>query len=487
MESARILARRINGGEASARETVAACLGAIERKNPRLGAFTFVRGKEALEEAEGIDRAVARGERAGVLAGVPVAIKSNLCSKGIPTTCCSRILENYVPPHDACAVEKLRREGAVIVGSTNMDEFGMGSSCENSALHPTLNPCDPARVPGGSSGGSAAAVAASMVPLALGSDTGGSVRQPASFCSVVGLKPTYGLVSRFGLVAFASSLDHVGTLAADVEDAFLALKVIAGKDSRDSTSIEAPHGFFAFLDEDRQQSLEKARGLRVGVVEESLLEGCDGEVLALLRSSVDRVAASGAAVEPVKLSTLPCAVACYTIIAPAEASSNLARFDGVRYGMRIEDGTPGGKVRAVRGAGFGMEVKRRIMIGTFTLRSGYYDAYYLKALKVRTALIDELRQHFRKVDVILLPTSPSPPFRLGEKTGDPLSMYLSDAYTVPANLAGIPALSVPCGKASGGLPVGLQVMAPALGEDRIFRAGLLLEHVLSRGGGGTAS
>jgi aspartyl-tRNA(Asn)/glutamyl-tRNA(Gln) amidotransferase subunit A len=396
------------------------------------------------------------------LLGVPVAVKDNICTRGWPTTAASRILEDYRPPYDAGAVERLRRAGAVIVGKTNCDEFAMGSSNENSAYHVTRNPWDPDRIPGGSSGGSAAAVAARMVPLALGSDTGGSIRQPAALCGVVGLKPTYGRVSRYGLLAFASSLDQIGPITTTVQDAARAFRVLVGHDPRDSTSVES---------EAREPGDHPSiAGLRVGVPETLLAEGVDPGVLDATRQALAVLEGRGATLATVDLPNSRHGIAAYYLIATAEASSNLARYDGVRYGAR-----PAGDYRSLgdmyertRGSGFGAEVKRRIMLGTYVLSAGYYDAYYLKAQQVRTLIAQDYARAFETVDVIALPTSPTGAFRIGERTADPVLMYLADVFTVGANLAGLPAISVPCGLTAG-LPVGLQLTARAMDEATLFR------------------
>lgn len=478
MDSAKNIVASIKTRRTSAAETLQACLVKIKNRDPGIRAFTALNEDQAAARAVKIDAEIDRGDDAGMLAGLPVAIKANICAKGMVTSCCSNMLEHFIPPYDAHVVERLEAHGAVIVGSTNMDEFAMGSSTEYSAFFPTLNPLSPSHVPGGSSGGAAAAVAAGMTPVAVGSDTAGSIRQPASFCGLVGIKPTYGLVSRRGLVAFASSFDQIGPIAGSVEDAFFLLKAIAGKDEKDATSLDLPAGFFDFLDRDAEACTRSAQDYVLGVPDDSTLDGCDSEVLRLFRSSVETLAARGMRIETIRLTTLPYCVASYYIISPAETSSNLARYDGVRYGLKVDGHTFREMVRRTRDRGFGSEVKRRIMIGTFVLSSGFYEEYYLKAQKVRTVIINELMDTFKNIDAILLPTSPFPPFRLNEKTDDPLAMYLADAYTTPASLAGIPAISIPCGSTQGGLPVGLQAMTPALGEERLFNLSLLMETVL---------
>ena len=460
------LAWMVRGKQVSAREVTAAHLDRIAAVDPRLGAFLHLDEGGALARAEAIDAAIARGEDAGPLAGVPVALKDILVTRGMPTTAGSRILEGWLPPYDATVVERLRGAGAVILGKLNMDEFAMGSSNENSAYGPCRNPWDLARVPGGSSGGSAAAVAAGLCAASLGTDTGGSIRQPASLCGVVGIKPTYGRVSRYGVVAFASSLDQVGPLARTVSDAALLLEVIAGFDPRDSTSIEeAAPRFASALGAD-------LRGLRIGRPREFDLPGVDPEVKAAVDRALVTLSDLGASVREISLPHAAHALPTYYLIAPAEASSNLARYDGVRYGMRA--GAPGQSLLDMycrtRGAGFGAEVKRRIMLGTFALRSGYYDAYYLKAQKVRALIAADYRRAFDEVDLVASPTSPVPAFPIGERSSDPVSMYLADVFTLSANLAGLPGISVPCGLTGSGLPVGLQLVARPLDEATLLRA-----------------
>jgi aspartyl-tRNA(Asn)/glutamyl-tRNA(Gln) amidotransferase subunit A len=394
--------------------------------------------------------------------GIPLAIKDVLCTKGVTTTCGSRILENFVPPYDATAVARLKAAGAILLGKTNTDEFAMGSSTENSAYFTTHNPWDLTRVPGGSSGGSAAAVAAAACLGALGTDTGGSVRQPAGLCGVVGLKPTYGRVSRYGLIAYASSLDQVGVLTKDVTDAALLLGVIAGHDPHDSTSIDAPvPDYTTALTGD-------VKGVRVGVPREYFIEGMQPEVEAAVRAAVDVLAGLGAEVVEVSLPHTDYALPVYYLIAPAEASANLARYDGVRYGLRVDAGDLIETYKATRGQGFGAEVKRRIMLGTYALSAGYYDAYYLRAQKVRTLIKGDFDAAFEQVDVIVAPTSPTTAFRIGEKVDDPLQMYLTDVFTLSMNLAGIGGLSLPCGFDGAGLPIGMQIMGPALGEEQVL-------------------
>jgi len=450
--------------EVSSVELTRAYLSRIAATEPEVQAFVSVTGDLALQQAAATDAARATGEELPPLAGVPLAIKDNICTRGILTTCSSRMLANFVPPYDATVVTRLRNERAVFCGKTNMDEFAMGSSTENSGIKKTLNPWDTTRVPGGSSGGSAAAVAAGMAAGALGSDTGGSIRQPASFCGVVGMKPTYGLVSRYGLVAFASSLDQIGPLTRDVEDAAILLNAIAGHDPCDSTSARLqPPDYTSFL-------RRGVRGLRVGLPKEFAGAGTDPEVQAAVAAAVRRFEEMGAVTVEVELPHSPYAIATYYLCATAEASSNLARYDGVHYGYRAEADNVVEMYSRTRSQGFGDEVKRRIMLGTYALSAGYYDAFYLKALRVRTLIRRDFDKAFEKCDVIAGPTAPTPPFRIGEKSDDPLAMYLSDIFTISVNLAGICAISVPCGFTRNGLPVGLQLIAPSFGEDRLLSA-----------------
>jgi aspartyl-tRNA(Asn)/glutamyl-tRNA(Gln) amidotransferase subunit A len=464
-DGAAAVAQRVRAGAVRAEDVTRGALARIAALEPKLDAFLLVLAERALEQAHAVDAAVVGGRDPGPLAGVPVALKDILGLEGVPTTCGSRMLEGYRPLFTATAVSRLEAAGAIIVGKTNMDEFAMGSSTENSAYKKTRNPWDAERVPGGSSGGSAAAVAAGMVPVALGSDTGGSIRQPAAMCGVVGLKPTYGRVSRYGLVAFASSLDQIGPLARSVEDAALVTSVLAGRDPRDATTAAEPVPDF------RQSLATGAAGLRVGVPRAFLQEGVEAGTLAAFEDALEVLAKLGATLVDVSLPTLPHAIATYYLIATAEASSNLARFDGVRYGLRA------GAARSLaalygdtRDAGFGPEVKRRILLGTFALSAGYYDAYYARAQRVRALLRGDFARAFESCDAVATPTAPTPAFRLGEKTGDPLQMYLADIFTVPANLAGLPALSVPCGFSSG-LPVGLQLVGRAFDEPTLLRLG----------------
>jgi aspartyl-tRNA(Asn)/glutamyl-tRNA(Gln) amidotransferase subunit A len=463
--SAAEVARRVRSRDVSAEEVTRACLDRIEAVEPRVDAFLRRMPERALEQARRLDRSLASGAVALPLAGVPMALKDVLDVAGEPTTCGSRILEGYRPPFTATAVARLEAAGAISIGKTNMDEFAMGSSTENSAFKKTRNPWDLARVPGGSSGGSAAAVAARMAPLALGTDTGGSVRQPAALCGVVGLKPTYGRVSRYGLVAFASSLDQVGLLTRTVEDAAIVAAALCGRDPRDATSAHVPVPDFAGAAE------RDIAGLRIGVPRAFLQGGVDARVMDAFETALLAFASAGARIQDVALPHLDHAIATYYIVATAEASSNLARYDGVRYGLRA---SIAGGLRAMYGRtrddGFGAEVKRRIILGTFVLSSGYYDAYYLRAQKVRALIRRDFEAAFAHCDLLAMPTTPTPAFELGEKVEDPLQMYLADVFTVPANLAGIPGLSIPCGFASG-LPVGLQLLARCFDEETLLRAG----------------
>jgi len=425
-----------------------------------LNAFLEIDRAGALKRAAAIDEKTASGP----LNGIPIAIKDNICVRGMQTSCGSRILGPYKPPYNATAIDRLLDAGAVIIGKTNCDEFAMGSSNENSAFGPVKNPWDTSRVPGGSSGGSAAAVAAGIVPVALGSDTGGSVRQPASLCGVIGVKPTYGRVSRYGLVAFGSSLDQIGVFAQTAADAAAVLQVIAGRDTHDSTTAHVPVPDYI------AETEKNVAGLRLGVSRTLLGEGLDAEVRAAIENAIDAYRALGAEIVDVELPHAKYAIAVYYIIATAEASSNLARYDGVRYGFRAEEAPALREMyRKTRDEGFGPEVKRRIMLGTYVLSAGYYDAYYLKAQQVRTLIKNDFAQAFAKCDAVLTPTAPSPAFRFGEKVDDPLAMYLNDIYTVTANLAGIPGISVPCGLSAEGLPIGLQLLGPNWSEGLLFR------------------
>src|SRR5438132_518863 len=467
------LAAALRSGETTAGAILTSSLGRVRDVDGRLHTFLQVTDDLARAQAARVD-ASDPADRSPV-AGIPLALKDVLTTKGIRTTAGSRILESYVPPYDCTPWARLSAAGAVLVGKTNCDEFAMGSSNENSAFGPVRNPWGLDRVPGGSSGGSAAAVAAREAVWALGTDTGGSVRQPAALCGVVGLKPTYGRVSRYGLIAFASSLDHVGTLTRDVRDAALLLSAIAGHDPLDATSLpDPPTDYTAGLD-------EGVRGLRVGVVEEWLAtEGVQPEVRASVGAAVERLASLGAGVEPARLPHSDYALSAYYLIAPAECSSNLARFDGVRYGYRAPGATDVVEMNMrTRGAGFGDEVKRRIMLGTYSLSAGYYEAYYAQAQKVRTLVIRDYDEAFERFDLLVGPTSPTTAFRLGEKTGDPLATYLSDVFTIPSDLSGTPAISIPCGVAADGLPVGFQIMGPLRDEATVLRAAYALEQDLA--------
>ena len=456
-EASRLLADR----EISSVELTDACLERIAAVDDRISAYITVTADLARQQATDADRRIAAGD-ASPLTGVPMQIKDLLCTNGIATTCASRMLAEYIPVYDATAVARLREHGAVLLGKGNMDEFGMGSSTENSAFFPTRNPWDTSRVPGGSSGGSAAAVAAGAAPFALGTDTGGSIRQPASFCGVTGLKPTYGRVSRYGLVAYASSLDQVGPLARDAADCALILQAIAGHDPRDATSLpDTAPDYSAALTGD-------ISGLRLGVPSEYFAEGMDEGVRAAVTAAIDQLAALGAEIREVSLPTTQYALACYYIIAPSECSANLARYDGVKYGYSHQgDGDMWEAMERTRQHGFGPEVKRRIMLGAFALSSGYYDAYYHKAQQVRTLIRQDFAHVFEEVDALAAPVSPVVAFPIGERTDDPVRMYLVDVYTLPVNMAGLPAMSVPCGF-SNGLPVGLQLIGPHLSEDRLL-------------------
>jgi aspartyl-tRNA(Asn)/glutamyl-tRNA(Gln) amidotransferase subunit A len=459
--------------EVSATEVLTAYLLRIESIDPGIGAFITIHWKEALEEAKLYDEGRKDFGRSP-LAGVPLAIKDVICIKGTRTTCGSRILESFHPPYNGTIIEALESAGAVFLGKTNMDEFAMGSSTENSSYGPTRNPWDPDRVPGGSSGGSAAAVAADLCAGSLGTDTGGSIRQPASFCGVVGLKPTYGRVSRFGLVAFASSLDQIGPITKDVEDAAILLGAIAGHDPRDSTSVARP------VPDYRSSMMKPIKGLRLGIPKEYFIDGIHPEVASSVQRAIKTCQEMGAEIVEVSLPNTDYAVAVYYIIAPAEASSNLARYDGVKYGLRVPDGKDLiSMYRRSRNLGFGSEVKRRVMLGTYVLSSGYYDAYYKKASQVRTLIRQDFVNAFESCDALLAPVAPIPAFKIGEKMDDPLQMYLSDALTLPASLAGVPGISVPCGHTSEGLPIGLQIIGPHFGEEVLLRVAYQFEQATS--------
>ena len=462
------LARDIREGKVTASAVLEEHLKRVDEREGEIHAFNLVTKDQARATAAEVDRAVQEGKAIGPLAGVPIALKDNMCTRGVETTCSSKILAGWKPPYDATVVTKLREAGAVFVGKTNLDEFAMGSSTENSAFGPTRNPLDTSRVPGGSSGGSAAAVAAGFAAASLGSDTGGSIRQPAALCGLVGVKPTYGVVSRYGLVAFASSLDQIGPFTHTVEDAALVMEAIAGHDPLDSTSLPQPApNLTSVLDQGVQ-------GMRIGRVVD-MPEGSEPDVLERLDAAFTALQERGATIVDVTLPSLQFGLTAYYLVAPAEASSNLARYDGVRYGMRVDAPDLNAMYAATRSQGFGAEVKRRIMLGTYALSAGYYDAYYGKALKVRRLIADDFAKAYQSCDVVLTPTSPSVAFPFGDKTADPLAMYLCDVFTIPTNLAGHAAMSVPFGAGAHGLPVGVQVLAPALGEATMFRVAAELE------------
>jgi aspartyl-tRNA(Asn)/glutamyl-tRNA(Gln) amidotransferase subunit A len=446
----------------SAKELAEAALAFAEAENPKTNAYLTFSPERALAAAAKVDSQIAKGEPIGALAGVPLGVKDVIVTKDLRTTCGSRMLQDYVPPYDATAVIRLEAEGAMVLGKLNCDEFAMGSSNENSAFGPVRNPRALDRVPGGSSGGSAAAVAQGTAVVTLGSDTGGSIRQPASFCGTVGVTPTYGRVSRYGLVAFASSLDHIGPFARNVEDAATVLKVMAGRDERDSTSAFAP------VDDYQAAMRQPVKGMKLGLPVE-YFEGLNSETGNLIDAAVKQLEALGCEVRQISLPHTRYALSCYYIIATAEASSNLARYDGVRYTIRADGSTLADMYRNTRGEGFGAEVKRRIMLGTYVLSAGYYDAYYRKAQQVRTLIAGDFSRAFEEVDAILTPVSPFPAFKIGEKVDDPLTMYLSDVYTLTGDLAGVPCMSVPCGESPDGLPVGLQIFAKHFDEASMFR------------------
>jgi aspartyl-tRNA(Asn)/glutamyl-tRNA(Gln) amidotransferase subunit A len=459
----------------SARELAAEHYTRIATRNPELNAFLALSQERAYTQADRIDALVAAGKPLPPLAGVPIAIKDVLSTRGVRTTCGSKILENYIPPYDATAVERLEMAGAVLLGKTNCDEFAMGSSNENSAYGPVLNPEATDRIPGGSSGGSAAAVAAGLAVAALGTDTGGSIRQPGAMCGVPAMMGSYGRVSRYGLIAFASSLDRIGPFAHNVRDVASVLQVIAGRDPNDSTSTTAPVPDYV------SEVAKPVAGLRIGIPKEYFGEGINVDVRKKIEAGIEILKSLGCKMIDIQMPHTDYAIAVYYIIATAEASSNLARYDGVRYGLRVNDDSLLSMYRKTRGAGFGAEVKRRIVLGTYVLSAGYYDAYYLKGQKVRALIAQDFRDAFNKVDAIVTPTSPVPAFKLGERTNDPLQMYLADIYTVTGSLAGIPGISVPCGKICGKLPVGLQIFGPAFGETRVLQ----IAHAFEQAGGGT--
>ncbi|WZO99528.1 Asp-tRNA(Asn)/Glu-tRNA(Gln) amidotransferase subunit GatA [Isosphaeraceae bacterium EP7] len=469
-----------SSGAVTAEEVTRAYLDRIDRFDDRLHVFLHRDAEAALAKAQDVDRRRKAGEPLGALAGVPIAIKDVLCTRGEPTTCGSKMLQNFRPPYDATVIKKLHAADAILIGKTNMDEFAMGSSTENSAYGPTRNPWDTERIPGGSSGGSAAAVAADFAPISLGSDTGGSIRQPAALCGIVGLKPTYGRVSRYGLIAFASSLDQIGPFSHDLADTALLMKVISGRDPMDATSVDEPvPDYPATLN-------TPPKSLRIGLVREFFGEGLDPEIETAVREAIKVYQAAGATIHEVSLPHSKYGVAAYYLVAPAECSSNLARYDGTIFGHRAEDFSPKypgeeeippliRMMMASRAEGFGPEVKRRIMLGTFALSAGYADQYYNQALKVRRLIRNDFDAAFKEVDVLIGPTTPSAAFKLGEKTADPLSMYLSDIYTITTNLAGIPGLSIPCGLTGTGLPIGLQLLAPAFAEENLLRTARVYE------------
>lgn len=456
--------------EISAREAAESYLASIAEQEPQVGAYLTVTEEAALAAAGKIDERRAKGEDLPLLAGVPCGIKDNICTRGVPTTCASRMLEHFVPPYDAAVMEKLNAQGAVMLGKLNMDEFAMGSSTENSYFQKTHNPRDLERVPGGSSGGSAAAVAANEAAFTLGSDTGGSIRQPAAFCGVVGMKPTYGLVSRYGLIAFASSLDQIGPLTKNVYDNAMVLEAICGHDERDSTSLP---GSALSMTKDIAGGV---KGMRFALPKEYFSAALSPEIAAAIRAAADRLETLGAQVDEVSLGNLDAALPAYYVISSAEASSNLSRFDGVKYGFRAENvGDIHELYKKTRSQGFGREVKRRIMLGSFVLSAGYYDAYYKKALQVRTLVKQAFDKVFEAYDAVLSPVAPTTAYKLGEKTTDPLEMYMGDVYTVPVNIAGLPALSLPCGADSQGIPIGMQLIGKPFSEPTLYRAGFAFE------------
>ena len=464
MSAIRELHHQLTSKTRTAVEIAQAQLDQAQALEPQLKSFISLTADKALAQAQAVDDKIAAGEAIGLLAGIPMAIKDNFCTKGIRTTCGSKMLENFVPPYESTVTARLDAAGAVFIGKTNLDEFAMGSSTENSAFHTTANPWDITRVPGGSSGGSAAAVAGGQAPVSLGSDTGGSIRQPASFCGIVGLKPTYGLVSRFGLVAFASSLDQIGPFGRTVEDTAILLSAIAGHDPKDATSLKVKIP-------DYTQSLKKdLKGRKIGIIQETFGDGLDPQVEAAVTAAIEQLKALGAEVKTISCPRFNYGVSAYYVIAPCEASANLARYDGVRYGLRTDEANLLSMYGKTRSEGFGNEVKRRIMIGTYALSAGYYDAFYLKAQKVRTLMKQDFDKAFEEVDVLVSPTVPTTAFKAGEKD-DPLSMYLLDLMTIPVNMAGLPGMSVPCGFDSNGMPIGLQLIGNVLREDLLFEVG----------------
>lgn len=467
------LSEAMKRGELSSREITEAYLNRIHEAESQIGGYITVAEEGALRQAEEADKARASGAPLSPMHGIPVAVKDNICVEGLPTTCASKMLENFVPPYSAAAWEKLRAAGCVLLGKTNLDEFAMGSTTENSAFHPTRNPRNLTRVPGGSSGGSAAVVAADEAPFSLGSDTGGSIRQPAAFCGVVGMKPTYGMVSRYGLIAFASSLDQIGPMTKTVADNAMVLDAIVGHDRRDTTSVKRDYAPMS------RELHAGVRGLRIGLPREMFAEGLSDDVRKAVMNAAKTLESLGATVVEVSLPSLQYALPAYYVLSSAEASSNLARFDGVRYGHRAAEYADLEELYVKsRNEGFGAEVKRRILLGTYTLSAGYFDAYYKKALQVRTLVIRDFNRVFERCDCLLGPVAPTTAYKLGEKTMSPLEMYLGDIHTVPVNIAGIPALSMPCGMDRDGLPVGLQLMGKTFSEPTLYRVGQALEEAL---------
>ena len=470
------LVKKIQDKEISCVEVVDYYIKEIEKKEDKIDAFLLLQTEDALKKAKELDEKIAKGEKVGRLVGIPIAIKDNMCTRGVKTTCASKMLEDFVPPYDATVIKKLEEEDAILIGKTNLDEFAMGSSTENSAFKITKNPIDTTRVPGGSSGGSAAAVGAEMVPLALGSDTGGSIRQPASFCGIVGMKPTYGLVSRYGLIAFGSSLDQIGPFSMTVEDNAYLLNILAGEDELDGTTAKG-------LDKkDYTENIDSGiEGMKIGIPKEFIEEeGLDPEIKDVILKDIEALRQLGAEVEIFSLPATKDGLAPYYIISSAEASSNLARFDSIRYGYRTKEFTSVEElVEKSRSEGFGREVKRRIMLGTYALSSGYYDAYYNKAQKFRAKLKQDFKEAFKKYDIIIGPVSPILPFKIGERCEDPTAMYLADIYTININLATVPALSMPGGKSSDGLPIGLQLIGDVFTEEKIYKVAYALEKKLN--------
>ena len=475
-DSIKELVNKIQNKEVSCVDVVTSYIKSINEKEDLINAFLLLQTDKALEKAKELDERIKKGEKVGRLAGIPIAIKDNMCTRGVATTCASKMLEDFVPPYDATVIKKLEEEDAILIGKTNLDEFAMGSSTENSAFKITKNPIDTTRVPGGSSGGSAAAVGSDMVPLALGSDTGGSIRQPASFCGIVGMKPTYGLVSRYGLIAFGSSLDQIGPFSKNIEDNAYLLNIIAGEDELDGTTTKG------IEKKDYMKDLDSGiKGMKIGIPVEFIEEkGLDPEIRAAVLKDIEVLKELGAEVEEFSLPSTKDGLAPYYIISSAEASSNLARFDSIRYGYRAKDfDSVEDLVEKSRSEGFGKEVKRRIMLGTYALSSGYYDAYYNKAQKFRAKLKQDFKKAFKKYDIIMGPVSPILPFKIGERCEDPTAMYLADIYTININLATVPALSMPGGKSSEGLPIGIQLIGDLFSEDKIYKVGYALEKKLN--------